>query len=118
MWKNLTKCEEVRKGADQANSNDINFFLGLAAPYIYDPKYWHFNDAVYWAKWVYKYESRPTFRKCCFECYHDDTCDFFVDVHSHCFYGRYSYTGSQITSHTNRVNLYVKNGSIFVGLDF
>ena len=63
---------------------------------MYANKYWNFGDAVYWARYVYKYEARTAFRKCCFECYHDSTCDYFVDAHSHCFYGRFSYTGSQL----------------------
>ena len=85
---------------------------GQSAPYIYDPNYYSFGDTYSWAKWIYKYEhsSQASFRKCNFECYHDSSCDFFVDVHSHCCYGRYSYTGSQILSWTNNVAIHVKNG--------
>ena len=87
---------------------------GQSAPYIYDPNYYSFGDTYSWAKWIYKYEhsSQASFRKCNFECYHDSSCDFFVDVHSHCCYGRYSYTGSQILSWTNNVAIHVKNGKI------
>ena len=79
---------------------------------MYANKYWNFGDAVYWARYVYKYEARTAFRKCCFECYHDSTCDYFVDAHSHCFYGRFSYTGTQLGGWTDRTTVYVKNGTI------
>ena len=52
----------------------------------------------------------PTIWKCFFECYHDDKCDYFVDVHWHCCYGDFQHTGSPATTWTNDVTVYVKNG--------
>ena len=63
---------------------------------------------------VYKTEHRPTIWKCFFECYHDDKCDYFVDVHSYCCYGDFQHTGSPAVTWSNDVTVYVKNGkSIF-----
>ena len=41
-------------------------------------------------------------------------CDFFVDVHTHCFYGRWSYTGAVLGGWTNRVNVFVKKGYLVI----
>ena len=81
-----------------------------AEPYITTDKFWWYDDTHDWAKWIYKYESRHHLRKCSFECYHDATCDFFVDVHGYCLYGRWSYTGSKIISWTDNVQIYNKKG--------
>ena len=59
---------------------------------------------------TYKIEYRPTIWKCFFECYHDDNCDFFVDVHGYCCYGDFQYTGNPATTWTDQVTIYVKNG--------
>ena len=59
---------------------------------------------------IYKIEHRPTIWKCFFECYHDDKCDYFVDVHSHCCYGDFQHTESPATTWTDDVTVYVKNG--------
>ena len=59
---------------------------------------------------IYKIEETPTSWKCFFECYHDDTCDYFVDVHSFCCYGDFQHTGSPATTWTDDVMVYVKNG--------
>ena len=84
---------------------------------MYNPNYWSHYDAVWWAKWVYKYDWRPYRRECEFECFYDTNCDFFVDAHTHCFYGRFSYTGSQLGGWTDRTYMYVKNGK-FSSLSF
>ena len=83
---------------------------GASEPYILNDKFWWFNQIQDWNKFVYKYEHRTHTRKCSFECYHDDSCDFYVDVHSYCLYGRYSYTGNTIIGWTDNVNLYNKKG--------
>ena len=59
---------------------------------------------------TYKIEHRPTIWKCFFECYHDDKCDFFVDVHSYCCYGDFQHTGNPATTWSNEVTLYKKKG--------
>ena len=60
---------------------------------------------------TYKYEYRGDLWKCPFECYHDDDCDFYVDVHSYCCYGKWSQdVNSYVVSWSNDVTLYVKNG--------
>lgn len=59
---------------------------------------------------IYKIEESSTSWKCFFECYHDDTCDYFVDVHSVCCYGDFQHTGSPATTWTDDVMVYVKNG--------
>ena len=63
---------------------------------------------------IYKIEQRPTIWKCFFECYHDDKCDYFVDVHSYCCYGDFQHTGGPAVTWSNDVTVYVKNGkSVF-----
>ena len=85
---------------------------GTAEPYITTGKFWWYSDTRDWANWIYKYETRAHTRKCSFECFHDDTCDFFVDVHSYCLYGRWAYTGAKIISWTDDVTIYNKIGMI------
>ena len=59
---------------------------------------------------IYKIENRNSVWKCFFECYHDEQCDFFVDVHSYCCFGDFNYTGSPPITWTDDVTLYVKKG--------
>ena len=59
---------------------------------------------------TYKLEYRAREWKCPFECYHDEECDFYVDVHGYCCYGSWTYTGACVACWTNQVTLYVKNG--------
>ena len=60
---------------------------------------------------IYKIDgSGVTFYKCCFECYYDSTCDYFVHYDSKCYYGRLSYTGGQLINLFNEVTLRLKNG--------
>ena len=75
-----------------------------------------FADIIYTSYYLvfhyrtYKYEYRGDLWKCPFECYHDDDCDFYVDVHNYCCYGKWSLTGSHVVGWSNDVALYVKNG--------
>ena len=74
-------------------------------------KIFFYNDFGNFSQYrVYKIEHRPTIAKCFFECYHDDKCDYFVDVHSYCCYGDFQHTGNPATTWTNQVTVYVKNG--------
>ena len=84
--------------------------VGIAEPYILHPKFIWFSETQDWAKWIYKYEGRPVGRKCSFECYHDNNCDYYVDVHGYCLYGRFSYTGGQIIHWTDNTYVYVQKG--------
>ena len=89
-----------------------SFLKGTAEPYITTGKFWWYSDTHDWANWIYKYETRAHTRKCSFECFHDNTCDFFVDVHGYCLYGRWAYTGAKIISWTDDVTIYNKIGMI------
>ena len=83
--------------------------IGWSSPYIYDPNYRTYGTANWWANYVYKYIYRHNWRKCHFECHHDSSCDFFVNAHTHCFYGSFSYTGTKLGSWTDLTTLYFKN---------
>ena len=91
-----------------------SYYIGTAEPYITTGKFWWYSDTHDWANWIYKYESRGHTRKCSFECFHDDTCDFYVDVHGYCLYGRWSYTGNKIISWTDNVSIYNKKGKLHI----
>merc|ERR1712165_104676 len=80
-------------------------------PFIRNDNFKSFSSGNKWYKWTYKYEYRGDLWKCPFECYHDDDCDFYVDVHSYCCYGKWSQdVNSYVVSWSNDVTLYVKNG--------
>ena len=69
----------------------------------------HSQSSISFQCRIYKIEQRPTIWKCFLECFHDDECDYFVDVNSHCCYGDFQYNGTA-TTWTDDVTVYVKNG--------
>ena len=73
------------------------------------PKYWSIYG-LNWAKYIYKYQSRDHTKKCQFECYYDDECDFYVDYY-YCHYGKFSYTGNQIITWNYYVYYKIKFGN-------
>ena len=61
-----------------------------------DPLYWSLSGN-HWKNFIYKYTSRSDGKKCQWDCYLDEECDFYVDYY-YCYYGKFSYTGDPITS--------------------
>ena len=89
--------------------------IGWASPYIYDSNYRTYGAGNWWAKYIYRFEWRHNWRKCHFECHHDDDCEFFVNAYDHCFYGRFSYSGAALGTWNSNSHLYFKNCKFFNG---
>ena len=74
-----------------------------------DPLYWSLFGNQ-WKNYIYKYTSRSDGKKCQWDCYDDEECDFYVDFY-YCYYGKFAYTGNPITSIVVSQHNNIKHGN-------